>query len=126
MLLGKVIEAVGGTIVTQRVDRDLDITYAAAADLMSDVLRLTPPGVLLITGLINPQAIRTAEIAEAAAIIIVRDKAISQDMKEMANEMGIPLVVSPHSMFCICGLLYGLGIKGCLPADMTLCEGNGS
>ena len=48
------------------------IQHAFAADLMSDVLRLNTEGLLLITGMANPQVIRTAEMADIPFILFVR------------------------------------------------------
>ncbi len=50
---------------------------AFGSDLMSDVLTLEDHDLLLITGLANPQTIRTAEMADIKMIIIARGKEIT-------------------------------------------------
>ncbi len=101
---------------SQQWDQALDVEYGAAADLMSDVLSLVKPGSVLVTGLTNPQVIRTAEVAEVAAIVLVRGKKPLPETASMASEAGIPIFVTDLTMFEACGRLYGVGIK---PTDSS-------
>ena len=48
--------------------------------LMSDVLTVEADDAVLITGLANIQAIRTAEMADISCILFVRDKEITPNM----------------------------------------------
>src|SRR4030042_1873398 len=109
--LKEIINAVGGTLLTKQLKQDLDIKTCGAADLMSDALSLMKPGSLLITCLVNLQSIRTAEMADLAAIVYVRGKSPGPDAIELANELGIPLITSHISMYEMCGRLYEAGIK---------------
>ncbi|MCG8698748.1 MAG: hypothetical protein MI922_11905 [Bacteroidales bacterium] len=88
-----------------------DNLLACASDLMSDVLTLGDHKMILVTGLNNPQSIRTAEIADIATVIFVRNKVPSKEMQEIAKGAGINLIVSEKSMFHVSGLLYNAGIK---------------
>jgi len=91
---------------------NLDLESACASDLMSDVLIFTKPNMLLITGLTNPQAIRTADMAEAPVVIFVRGKYPPSETLELAEEMGIGVLLSPYTMFETAGLLHQAGLKG--------------
>lgn len=91
---------------------NIDLESACASDLMSDVLIFTKPNMLLITGLTNPQAIRTADMAEAPAVIFVRGKYPPPETLELAEEMGIGVLMSAYTMFETAGLLYQAGLKG--------------
>jgi len=84
---------------------------AFGSDLMSDVLTLEDHDILLITGLANPQTIRTAEMADISLIIIVRGKEVTEEMKELAIQNEITVLSSPFSMFKVCGMLYEHGLK---------------
>lgn len=86
------------------------IKHAFAADLMSDVLRLNTEDMLLITGMVNLQVIRTAEMAEIPFILFVRGKAVTPEMIELAGENGILLLSCQQSMFRVCGELYQAGL----------------
>jgi hypothetical protein len=91
---------------------NFDLESACASDLMSDVLIFTKPNMLLVTGLTNPQAIRTADMAEAPAVVFVRGKYPPRETLELAEEMGIAVLLSPYTMFETAGLLYQAGLKG--------------
>ncbi len=78
---------------------------------MSDVLAYTKPGCLLVTGLMNPQSIRTAEVADLSAIVFVRGKSPEPDTIDLAEEIGIPLIGSRYGMYEMCGRLYQAGLE---------------
>ena len=88
-----------------------EILSACGADLMSDVMAFVKERVLLLTGLVNPQVIRTAELLDIHAIIFVRGKNPSMDMIDMANESNIVLGGTKLPMFIACGKLYEAGLK---------------
>lgn len=90
-----------------------DITIACGCDLMSDVLSFVKPGALLLTGLINPQVVRTAEMADLRAICFVRGKKPAQETVEMAKSKNIPLMTTPLLLFESCGRLHREGLSGC-------------
>jgi predicted transcriptional regulator len=90
---------------------EIDLEYAFASDLMSDVLTTQTEGMVLLTGLANVQAIRTAEMSDIQCVVIVRNKNVSAEMIDLASENGIVLVECEASMFKASGLLYGNGLK---------------
>lgn len=90
---------------------DLEIAAACGADLMSDVMAFVKDKVLLLTGLVNQQVIRTAELLDIHAIIFVRGKIPGRDMIEMAKESDIILAGTKHPMFISCGKLYEAGLR---------------
>jgi hypothetical protein len=111
MQLAKMVKLLEAEPLTQRWDPGLDVEYGAAADLMSDVLSLAKPGSVLVTGLTNPQVIRTSEVAEVAAIVLVRGKQPLSETALMALEAGIPMFATALTMFEACGRLYAAGVK---------------
>ncbi len=93
-------------------DPELEISHACASDLMSDVLAFAEePGVLL-TGLLNTQAVRTAEMLDVKCIVFVRGKRPGPDVVDLAKERGIALLSSGERMFSACGKLYSKGLGG--------------
>ncbi len=88
-----------------------DVEYAFASDLMSDVLTLDKNGILLITGLSNHQALRTAEMSEISVIIVARNKKTTEEMRRLAEENETILLESEYSVFRVSGELYKNGIK---------------
>jgi predicted transcriptional regulator len=90
-----------------------EIGMACGCDLMSDVLSFVKPNALLLTGLTNPQVVRTAEMADLRAVCFVRGKKPEQETIDMAEAKDIPLLVTPLPMFESCGRLYQAGLPGC-------------
>ena len=70
MNIGEIAELVQGTFLTNDVDTKVKVEGAFTGDLMSDVLASIKPEAILITGLNNPQVIRTALIADVRMVII--------------------------------------------------------
>ncbi len=89
-----------------------NIDYGYSCDLMSDVLAYVQSNVLLLTGLVHPQVIRTAEMLDIKAILIVRGKAPSEEIIQMAYDRDIVLVRTGHSLFTASGILYQNGLLG--------------
>ena len=110
MNLKEIIGVVRGTVLTKHTRSDLEISSCGASDLMSDVLSFMKPGSLLLTGLVHPQSVRTAEMADLAAIVFVRGKTPGPEVVSLGEELGIPLIASPYSMYEICGRLYKEGL----------------
>ena len=90
-----------------------EVEIISASDLLSDVLAFTRPGSMLLTGLVNPQVVRTAEIVEISAICFVRGKRPGEATIELAEEKGIPLICTKLPMYETCGKLYKNGLAGC-------------
>ncbi len=87
------------------------ITRAFASDLMSDVLTLETDHTLLITGLANVQALRTAEMSDISCILFARNKRVTEDMVRLARENEMVIMQTSYSVFYTSGLLYEAGIK---------------
>lgn len=113
MKLREIIAVLDGELISESVDLDLDIGCAGAADLMSDVLAFAEPGSVLLTGLCNPQVVRTAEMADIAAIVFVRGKVPPPETIALAEEKSIPLVATSYAMFEMCGRLHRAGLRSC-------------
>jgi hypothetical protein len=87
---------------------DVKIRGVCGADLMSDVLASSRPKAVLLTGLTNPQVVRTAQIAEFRAIIFVRGP--QAETIDIATQEKMPLITSPFGMFELCGRLHKAGL----------------
>ncbi len=90
----------------------IEVEGCFAADLMSDVLSRTHESSILITGLTNPQAVRTADVADIRAVCVVRGKQPEADSVALAKQKDIPLLVTKLTMFEACGILYTKGLRG--------------
>ena len=91
---------------------DREVRSACGSDFMSDVLAYVKNQALLLTGLVNPQVIRTAEMMDMQCIVFVRGKVPDETMLEMAADRGILVMTTAKPMYLSCGLLYSSGLVG--------------
>lgn len=95
-------------------DEDLDkcVYSACGSDMMSDVLAYVKDQAVLLTGLVNSQVIRTAEMMDMVCIVFVRSKMPTDEMVRLAKENGIVLLATEKRMYEACGILYSNGLVG--------------
>lgn len=91
-------------------EADRTVRYAFASDMMSDVLAHVGEGTMMLTGLINSQSVRTAEMLDVPCLVFVRGKRPHADAVQRARQIGLPLLVTDYSMFEACGRLYQAGM----------------
>ncbi len=90
----------------------IEVDCCFSADLMSDVLGRSYANGILVTGITNPQAVRTADIADIKAVCVVRGKKPEEGTVSLAKQKEIPLFVTKLTMFETCGILYQNGLRG--------------
>jgi predicted transcriptional regulator len=111
MKLSEIIKHAKGTVLNPGIRiHDYEVIGGCGADLMSDVLASVKPGAVLLTGLCNPQVVRTAQMADVCAIVFLRGKQPSPEIVELATSENIPLISSEMGMFELCGRLYKAGL----------------
>ena len=89
-----------------------EVHNACGSDMMSDVLAFVKDQSVLLTGLVNLQVVRTAEMMDMLCIVFVRGKKPTAEIIALAKEFGIVLLQSPLRLFSACGLLYQNGLNG--------------
>lgn len=120
MNIFEVASKIEATILTPKLDLCGQVYWAYGADLLSDVLAFTQPATLLLTGLINTQVVRTAEMADLGGIVVVRGKPVNPTLQELAHACKIPLLQTKMTMFESCGRLYTAGLKPCARGDFDV------
>lgn len=110
MNVEELIQIIQGDLINTQADLSREVKGGCGADLMSDVLASIQPEAVLLTGLCNPQVIRTAQMADVAAVVLVRGKVPPAETINLAKEEGIPLISSPFGMFELCGRLFQAGL----------------
>ena len=111
MKLSEVVEILDATLISGN-DLDMEIVSACGSDLMSDVMAYVKENVLLLTGLVSPQVVRTAEMMDIKVVVFVRGKVPGDNIFELAEEKGITLMSTDNPMFIACGKLYDAGLTG--------------
>ena len=89
-----------------------EVQNACGSDLMSDGLAYVKDQALLLTGLVNPQVVRTAEMLDMKCIVFVRGKTPDESILKLAKARDIVVMRSPKRMYDACGLLYLNGLRG--------------
>ena len=100
------------TVLTGEDLLDSEVRTACGSDMMSDVLAFSKDHAVLLTGLCNPQVIRTAEMLDIVCLVFVRGKKPDATIVKMAEDRGIIVMETGHRMFSSCGLLYQAGMTG--------------
>ena len=99
-------------VLTEGDDLTVDVQHVVASDGMSEILAFAKSKELMITGLTNIQAVRTADIAGVTAVIFCRGKRPDSRVIEFAKKKKIPILATKMVMFDICAILYNKGLKG--------------
>ena len=99
-------------VITKDAELSCEVHTACGSDMMSDVLAFVKDQSVLLTGLINPQVVRTADMMDMVCIVFVRGKEPNEDVVELAEERGIVMMKTRYRMFTACGLLYDNGLRG--------------
>ncbi len=110
MNVADVIKIVDGTLLNPTANTNRMVRGGCGADLMSDVLASIQPEAVLLTGLCNPQVVRTAQMADVALIVLVRGKIPQPETIRLAESEEIALITTPYGMFELCGRLYQAGL----------------
>jgi len=109
----EIAEILEADILVDSDSQELVIQNACSADMMSAVLYYHTPNSVLITGLTQPQVVRTAEISGIKLIVFVLSKRPEPSIIEMARQKKIPILSTPYCMYSASGKLYQAGLPGC-------------
>lgn len=112
MKISEIRDLLDAKILTGNDILDNDVTSACCSDMMSDVLAYVKDQGVLITGLVNPQVVRTANMMDMVCIVFVRSKEPTEEIIELASECGIAVMCSAKRAFEACGILYSAGLSG--------------
>ena len=112
MILRDVQQILDATLLTGEEQLDQTVNTACGSDMMSDVLAYVKDQAVLLTGLVNQQVIRTAEMMDMVCVVFVRGKQPDDAIIELAREKHIAVMTTSHRMFTSCGLLYRAGLNG--------------
>jgi predicted transcriptional regulator len=111
MKLKEIANILNAEVICGQSKLDREVNAVFASDLMSDVLTIDSEKLLLLTGLVNIQTIRTSEMSDIKNIILVRNKKASPEMIALAEENRIVIMQCSYSMYKTCGLLFQSGLN---------------
>ncbi|MCL2029934.1 MAG: hypothetical protein FWG93_00150 [Oscillospiraceae bacterium] len=111
MKLKNIMEILEADSLTGHDLLDAEVHSACGSDLMSDVLAFVKEQGMLLTGLCNPQVVRTAEMMDMRCVVFVRGKTPGADIVDLASDGGIAVLTTPFRMYEACGRLYAAGLS---------------
>lgn len=111
MTILKIRELLDATMLCGEQDLSREVYTACGSDMMSDVLAYVKDQAVLLTGLVNTQVVRTAEMMDMVCIVFVRSKQPSPEMVALAADHGIVLMSTHKRMYEACGILYSEGLN---------------
>ena len=111
MKISQIQELLNAEVVCGEDQLDKDVHSACGSDMMSDVLAYVKDQAVLLTGLVNPQVVRTAEMMDMVCIVFVRSKVPTEEMITLAKEHGMVLLKTRKRMYEACGKLYANGLN---------------
>lgn len=111
MKIGLIKELLSAKVLCGEELLDHEVYSACCSDMMSDVLAYVKDQGVLLTGLVNSQVIRTAEMMDMVCIVFVRSKTPSEEMVALARESGIVVMKSDLRAYEASGILYSSGLS---------------
>ncbi len=112
MTIKEIKELLNAEVLCCNENSDKSVYSACGCDLMSDVLAYVKDQAVLLTGLVNPQVVRTAVMMDMVCIVFVRSKAPSDEMLKLAEDNGIVIMKTDKRLYEACGILYSSGLIG--------------
>ena len=112
MKISTMRELLDAEVLASEEHLDRHVYSACGCDLMSDVLAYVKDQAVLLTGLVNPQVIRTAVMMDMICIVFVRSKMPSEEILSLAKESGIVIMTTDKRLYEACGILYSNGLTG--------------
>ena len=112
MKISEIVALTGAKILTGEDQLDYEVQRAFGSDLMSDVLAYAEGCDMLLTGLANAQAIRTADMMDMHVVLFVRGKKPDDHMLDLAEDKEMIVLATENFMFTTCGVLYRAGLNG--------------
>ena len=112
MTVREVRDILGARVLVGEDHLDREVRSACGSDMMSDVLAYVKDQAVLVTGLNNPQVVRTADMMDMICIVFVRGKKPDGAILQLAVDRGIAVLATKLPMFAACGLLYEKGLRG--------------
>ena len=112
MTISRIIDILEARLLTKGADCTREVHTACGSDMMSDVLAYVKDQAVLLTGLNNPQVVRTADMMDMKCIVFVRGKRPDEAILKLARERDIVVMATVLPMYSACGKLYLAGLRG--------------
>lgn len=112
MKISAIMDLLDAKVLCGEDKLDGTVNSACGCDMMSDVLAFVKEQAVLLTGLCNPQVVRTAVMMDMRCIVFVRGKMPTEDVIALADDAGLVVLATDERMYTACGKLYCNGLAG--------------
>lgn len=112
MKISTIVELLDAKVLCGEDKLEGEVHSACGCDMMSDVLAFVKDQAVLVTGLCNPQVVRTAVMMDMRCIVFVRGKMPPEEVVTLAEDAGLVVLASGERMYTACGKLYTNGLAG--------------
>ena len=112
MKISTIVELLNAKVLCGEDKLEGTVKSACGCDMMSDVLAFVKDQAVLVTGLCNPQVVRTAVMMDMRCIVFVRGKMPPADVITLADDAGLVVLATNERMYTACGKLYANGLAG--------------
>ena len=112
MKISEIATLLNANVLCGEDELDREVKSACGCDMMSDVLAFVKEQAVLLTGLCNPQVVRTAQMMDMACIVFVRGKMPPPEVVTLAEKADIVVLQTSERMYVACGKLYESGLSG--------------
>ena len=112
MNVNDVMRLLDAKLICGEENLETEVHEACGSDMMSDVLAYVKDQAVMLTGLVNPQVIRTAEMLDLICVVFARGKRPGPDILAQAEEIGLPVLATSMTTYTACGELYLHGLPG--------------
>ena len=106
-----IVQMLDATVLYSEDMDTAQVQSVCGSDMMSDVLAYVKDQAVLLTGLVNPQVVRTAEMMDMVCIVFVRSKQPTEAILTLARNSGIVVLATDMRLYEACGRLYSNGLQ---------------
>ncbi len=110
MTIAQIAKLLDASVLAGEDHLDTPVCSACGSDMMSDVLAFVKNQAVLLTGLVNAQVIRTADMMDMRCVVFVRSKMPGKEILDLACENDIVVLSTAMRMYEACGILYSNGL----------------
>jgi predicted transcriptional regulator len=112
MKISEVRDILKAKMITGDDQMERTVIGAGGADIMDAFLAAATKDAVILTGHTGDDVIRTAQVADVAAVVFVRGKKPQKSAIELARSLNLPTMVTRYSLFVASGKLYMNGLRG--------------
>ncbi len=110
MKILEVARILNAEVIAGHAQMEHEVHCAGASDMHSVTLARGCKEMLLLTGQLTPQTVRTCILSDISSVVVVRSLDLSPEVLELAREKQLILLKTGWTLYETCGKLYAAGL----------------